>query len=71
MQNQLKLEDMLKRLTKPNRTKKYKKDEGESTESVIPCQPQNPCMMRDICEFLSKEPIGFLEAQVPTTVQCA
>ncbi len=52
VQNQLKLEDILKRLTEPN--EKHKKDEGESTESVLPCQPQNPLMMGDLCEFYSK-----------------
>ena len=43
VRNQLKLEDMLKRLTAPEKIKeKTKKDEGESTESIIHCQPQNP-----------------------------
>jgi len=43
VQNQLKLEDILKRLTAHEKIKEtHKKAEGESTESVIPCQPQNP-----------------------------
>ncbi|MDE0404900.1 MAG: hypothetical protein OXI53_06280 [Nitrospira sp.] len=60
MQNQLKLKYILERLTLPEKIKeKHKKDEGESTESIIYCQPQNPCMMRDRYEFFSTASIGF------------